>query len=180
VGSAKPPVTIKPGDSSDIKVTIKTAGKSGAMTKTITVVTNDPREPNRAMNLTSTVVLPAGAMSHPEFKGAQEILRGQCMSCHVTPGIGKKGAVLYEAACAMCHGDQGEGKTAAALNQPGMAQRDDKAVFEIIAKGIQARGMPGFLKGEVESGPYDKAQLESLVTFIKGWQRKPAGAAPKS
>ena len=163
-------MTVEPGKSNDIKVTINTAGKSGALQKTITVVTNDPKEASRVMNLTATVILPPGAMSHPEFKGAQEILKGQCMSCHVTPGLGKKGAALFKEACAMCHGDRGEGNTAGPLNQPGIVVRDDKVLFDMIAKGLQTSGMPGFLKGEVENGPYDKEQLDSLVKFIKAWK----------
>lgn len=169
VGSGNPPVSIPPGGSSELKVTLHTVGKVGPLDDAVTVVTNDPRQPERIVDVKANVTLPVGAASHPEFRELKEIVKGDCVSCHVTPGVGKKGKELYEAACAVCHGMQGEGRVAPPLNQAGVTMRDENSLTDTISKGTG--NMPGYLQGTAESGPYDKVQIASLVKFIKAWQK---------
>ena len=50
---------IKPGKTSTIKATFKTKGKHGKQTKTITVTTNDPKNPTMVVKMTGEVKVPA-------------------------------------------------------------------------------------------------------------------------
>ncbi|MBI5183544.1 MAG: cytochrome c [Nitrospinae bacterium] len=86
-------------------------------------------------------------------------------------GRGRIGSSLYINICAYCHGRSGEGKTAIALNnQSYLKSRGDKELRELIAKGISGTAMPGW--GKDHGGPLSDNQIDSLVTFIRGWERQ--------
>lgn len=65
---------------------------------------------------------------------------------------------LYAKECASCHGDKREGSVGPALKG---SAKTDAELFAIIAKGIEANGMPGF------SGSLDEQKIWKLVTLIK-------------
>lgn len=50
---------MKSGESSTVKATFKTKGKKGRQTKSITVTTNDPKNPTLIIKMTGEVIVPA-------------------------------------------------------------------------------------------------------------------------
>ena len=52
-------VVLKPGEQSVIKATFRTHGYTGRQTKSITVITNDPKQSNTLLRISGTVVQPA-------------------------------------------------------------------------------------------------------------------------
>jgi len=94
----------------------------------------------------------------------------ECASCHVNKGKGRTGVSLYINICAYCHGRRGEGKSAIALNnQSYLKSISDKKLRELIAKGIPGTAMPAW--GKDYKGPLSDKQIDSLVTFIRRWER---------
>jgi len=65
---------------------------------------------------------------------------------------------IYAKDCASCHGDKREGTLGPALKG---SARSDSELYEIIANGIEANGMPAF------SGTLDEQKIWKLVTLIK-------------
>jgi len=54
------------------------------------------------------------------------------------------GERIYRIQCASCHGARGEGGRGAALNRPTLLHAlDDRAMFQVIARGIPDSEMPG-------------------------------------
>lgn len=65
---------------------------------------------------------------------------------------------IYAKDCASCHGDKREGTLGPALKG---SPKSDAELFAIIAKGIEANGMPAF------GGSLDEEKIWKLVTLIK-------------
>lgn len=157
---------INPEETGEIKTSLNPVGKRGKITKTITVTTNDPVEPQKTLYLYADVM----AAGHPMVGLEDTLFKGKCATCHVEKGIGKKGRELYLADCAMCHGENGEGKSAAALNnQEYLIGRSDKYIRDWITKGREGSGMPGYSKEK--GGPLDNTQIDSLVAYIRQWEK---------
>src|SRR5256885_15431656 len=61
-----------------------------------------------------------------------------------TPQDITSGTRIYGSQCAYCHGTRGEGGRGAVLARPRLLRAaDDRAVFDIIAKGLPGTEMPG-------------------------------------
>jgi len=73
-------------------------------------------------------------------------------------GIKSEALSIYAKDCASCHGDKRQGSLGPALKG---SARSDSELFAIIAKGVEANGMPGF------SGSLDEQKIWKLVTLIK-------------
>jgi cytochrome c oxidase cbb3-type subunit 2 len=73
-------------------------------------------------------------------------------------GIKAEALSIYAKDCASCHGGKRQGGLGPVLKG---SARSEVELFAIIAKGIEANGMPGF------SGSLDEQKIWKLVTLIK-------------
>lgn len=89
-------------------------------------------------------------------------------------GDGAAGRRLYGAACAGCHGATGEGGEGPALNNPVLGEfATDTYLVETIARGRQGTAMAGFLQPSTVRPALSRAEIESVVTFIRTWTATP-------
>ena len=72
--------------------------------------------------------------------------------------IKEEAETLYKQQCASCHGEKREGGLGPAMRG---SAKSDAELFALIAKGIEANGMPGY------SGKLDEQKIWKLVTYIK-------------
>lgn len=72
--------------------------------------------------------------------------------------VKEEAEALYKQHCASCHGEKREGKLGPALKG---SARPDTELYSLIAKGVEANGMPAY------SGKLSELQLWKLVTYIK-------------
>ncbi|MGE0792436.1 MAG: c-type cytochrome [Sandaracinaceae bacterium] len=92
------------------------------------------------------------------------------------PSATGEGAELYARYCALCHGESGEGY--AADNATRLAGQDllrtasDRLFAVAIARGRPHTAMAGYV--ESFGGPLSEAQIDVLVSFLRGWQTEPA------
>jgi mono/diheme cytochrome c family protein/Zn finger protein HypA/HybF involved in hydrogenase expression len=125
-----------------------------------------------AMILTvATAILLTGywAMEPHRIKVDTEEMRAEAI---------KKGKALYTTHCARCHGEEGGPQRGIrALNSKNyLAKVHDSVLYNIIERGIPGTGMAAL--GEKEGGPLNPDQVNSLVAFIRGWE-KTAPALPE-
>lgn len=165
------PWRIPPGGSGSFDVELDARGKSGIVTKTVTVDTSAGYR-----YLTVRVAIPAAGgnvMAAAErsrnlqiaLADRQAVLKGDCAVCHVTPGVGKMGAELYEAVCGVCHEAEHRASMVPdlrALSRPLTADEWRR----IIRSGKRDSLMPAFAASE--DGFMTDAQIESLVQYLTG------------
>jgi len=83
------------------------------------------------------------------------------------------GKALFASACAGCHGAQGEGGEAPALNnQVLLASATDTYLVETIGRGRRGTVMQGFLDPSPARRTLAGAEIESVVAFIRTWEKK--------
>ena len=158
-----------PGEFTRIHVTLDTSLKVGPTKKCITILSNDPKNPEYKLLLTANVL--------PDMKGHEKIVpkdplvlfKGECATCHVDKGKGKVGKELFVADCAMCHGLNADGKKDVA---PSLLNGNyhDSAFFEatrkIIAEGSPNKPtMPPF--STHKGGPLNDDEITSLMNFLR-------------
>jgi cytochrome c oxidase cbb3-type subunit 3 len=91
----------------------------------------------------------------------------------VAASAGAQGQRLFAAACAGCHGARGQGGEGPALNnQVLLGQSTDTYLVETISKGRRSTAMEGFLQPSPARRMLSKAEIESIVAFIRSWERK--------
>ena len=93
----------------------------------------------------------------------QAIFQGECVTCHVRPGVGKDGKDLYYAICAVCH----EGKNHL-FPTPDLFAVKTPANVIFWLDGI-AQGKPGTLMPAFSSnagGPLSEMQIAGLARFL--------------
>src|SRR3972149_11109272 len=146
---------IKPGETGQIKVSYDSQGRAGKVSRTISVVSNDPVESIKELTITAMV----DPSMHTSFNVNESIFSEKCGGCHFYPSIGKQGKELYDAVCAFCHG-----RTASGVDKLKMVPKDN--MDHIIRNGIIGTEMPAWIKEF--NGPLDVDQVNSLVSFIKG------------
>lgn len=87
-----------------------------------------------------------------------------------TPAVGE---ALYLEHCAFCHGDAGTGVVAdfaPALSNPVFLESvTDEHLHAAIVDGRPGRPMPAW--GEAWGGPLSDADVDALITWIRGWQQ---------
>lgn len=89
-------------------------------------------------------------------------------------GNAAEGERLFERTCAGCHGPKGEGADAPALNNPVLlAAATDTFFAETIARGRRGTGMVAFAEPSPTHPTLTRAEIESLVTFIRSWGGTP-------
>jgi len=167
------PWVIAPGATGQARATIKFGGRTGRLHKVLDVTSGgEPSVPGR---LEIVVNIPAEVAADPRMDAArrqnqasaranrQVVFQGDCASCHVTPGQGKRGADLFQFDCLICHGAERR-----ASMVPDLAtlppHRDPGYWRELISRGKANTLMPAF--GKDEGGPLDHDQIESLVEFL--------------
>lgn len=150
---------IPPGEESRFAVTLDTRAKSGEVSKIVTIISNDPKNPETIVTLTATILAP----KHPTFDAGKDLFNGKCRSCHYDRAGDKKGGLLYLSTCAFCHGDFGEGHQGSGPKISGSMPEDSLRYW--IANGKKGTAMPGYSKAK--GGPLDDEQVNSLVQFIK-------------
>jgi mono/diheme cytochrome c family protein len=160
------PWTLAPHTNGEINVSVNLAGKSGAFTKTVSVMSTN----NQILKvLTVKVTLPenmammrarnnAIAMGDP-----QAIFKGECAKCHVEPTRGKSGKMLYVAACGICH----EANPRASM-VPDLHNLNHPTFYGywklIITDGKPHSMMPGF--STEKGGPLTEAQIDSIAKVL--------------
>jgi mono/diheme cytochrome c family protein len=95
------------------------------------------------------------------------------------------GRQLYVQNCATCHGDFGEGGPnpvraddviAPISSAEYLKTRDDATLRAIIAQGQPNFGMSPF--STAYGGPLDDGEIESIVTYLRSWERNPPVELP--
>ncbi len=87
--------------------------------------------------------------------------------------IADEGKKLFAKQCAACHGDNGTGGSALALNKEGLLVTvDEEYLSNSIRFGRPLSGCPSFEK------KISQNEIDSLVAFIKGWQKGENLTAP--
>ncbi len=172
---------IEAGNTGKLKIAFDPAGQHGSVTKTLSVVTNDP-ERQRVLLTVKAKVLPVDTPTvegdHPPITG-QSLLMGDCATCHAAPAEGKSGEELYTAICAMCHGVDGTGISAPSLRHPSyLESRSDQELNEGIAFGTTNPRMPGF--GQLMGGPLTEDQIDTLVKLLRKWGPTTDGGSASS
>ena len=147
--------TVKPGGNGEITVSYDSQGRAGAVSRTITVVSNDLVEPVKELTITATVT----SSMHTTFNVNESLFSDKCGACHFSPALNKKGKELYDAVCTFCHG-----RTAVGLERLKVMEMD--VINEITRNGIAGTEMPAWIKEQ--GGPLDEEQIRSLSNFIKG------------
>jgi mono/diheme cytochrome c family protein len=179
------PWRIPPGGTGSFDVELDARGKSGVVTKTVTVESSAGYR-----YLTVRVALPAAGGSvmaaadrsrnlQIALADRQAVLKGDCAVCHVTPGIGKMGAELYTAVCGVCH--EAEHRASMVPNLRALSRPLSADQWRSIIRSGKADSlMPAFAASE--NGFMTDAQIESLVQYLTGPFRTsaPPGAVPSA
>src|SRR3989337_2038899 len=91
---------IKPGETGQIKVSYDSQGRAGKVSRTISVVSNDPVASIKELTITAMV----DPSMHTSFNVNESIFSEKCGGWTFYPSLGKQGKELHEAVCAFCHG----------------------------------------------------------------------------
>ena len=170
------PYKLLPGSNVPINVTMDLRGKSGSVTKTVSVDSsagfksllvkvNMPAEPAPA-----TAGTPAAAPGMDRAKNIQSALadrqavfKGDCVSCHVDKGKGNMGQELYAASCGICHDAEHRAAMVPDLKVP-RTQRDLAFWQKWIMEGKPGTMMPAF--AQIHGGPLTQEQIDSLTVYL--------------
>jgi mono/diheme cytochrome c family protein len=88
-------------------------------------------------------------------------------------GDAAQGARLYASACAGCHGAQGQGAEGPMLANPVLLRAaTDGYLAETIRRGRRGTAMLGFDQPTPTRRALDAGEIESIVTFIRTWERE--------
>jgi mono/diheme cytochrome c family protein len=146
-------------------------GKSGVITKTITIVTDKGIIPlkarvaigNTSKTLTKRSKEERAANLRAAAQNRQAIFAGKCVECHVIPTIGKRGKQLYSTACGICHESKNRAPFVTAL-RPLAKDKDSQYWQQWIAESKPNTLMPAFAKKH--GGPLDDNQIRTLVAYL--------------
>ena len=167
----KLPWVIKPAQKGSVPVTMDLRGKSGVITKTIQLITDQG-----IISLKARVAI--GLVSGPSKKRSKEeraanlraaaanrqaIFAGKCVECHVIPTIGKRGKQLYSTACGICHESKNRAPFVTDL-RPLAKGKDSQYWQQWIAESKPNTLMPAFAKKH--GGPLDDNQIRTLVAYL--------------
>jgi len=166
------PWQIAPGTNGSIDVKMDLAGKSGVVTKSVTVDWSEGRK-TLLVKTTITPAVPVPGMADADrLKNMQTALadrqaifkKAECVSCHFDPAKGVvNGEQLYKGVCAVCHDSEHRASTVPdlrRLNHP----TDAEHWRRWITVGRAGTMMPAFTKAE--GGPLDEKQIEAIVAYL--------------
>jgi hypothetical protein len=165
------PWHLAPGKSGPIEVTVNLAGKSGLITKSVTV---DSSAGIKALlvkvNIPQPTNSPIAGVNMDRMRNMQMamsdrqvVFKGECAKCHADPAKGQMGPQLYAAACSNCHDSPQRASMVPDLkhlNHPTTAEHWKNW----ITSGKAGSMMPAFAK--TQGGPLDDAQIASLVKYL--------------
>jgi mono/diheme cytochrome c family protein len=165
------PWKLAPGTNGTFEVKVDVTGKSGILTKTITV---DSTAGYRYLSVRVSVPAPAtGSMAVADrarnlqvaLADRQAVFKGDCAACHLQPAMGKRGEFLYRDACGVCH--EAEHRASMVPNLRALNKPVDAEYWRNwIGKGKAGTLMPAWAVSE--GGPLNNDQIESLVQYLTG------------
>jgi len=163
------PWTVAAGSQGKISATVNLKGKRGVLTKTLTVATGKGSKVLTVrVNIlgTNPKPLPEAERSRNRDIAAadrQAVFKGDCATCHSTPGRGKFGQMLYEADCAICHDSEHRASTVPDLRTLKAPSNGDTWLIS-IAHGKPNSMMPAF--SIADGGPLSDSQIASLAAYL--------------
>ena len=179
------PWKIAAGASGTFELKVDVRGKIGVLTKTATVESSAGYR-----YLTVRVSVPAappGPMTaanrarniQASLADRSAVFRSDCATCHVTPGVGRRGHELFTSVCGVCHEAEHRATMVPnlhALSQPQPADHWRKWITE----GKEGTLMPAW--SSANGGPLTAEQIDSLVDYLTGpfATEGPATARPVS
>jgi cbb3-type cytochrome c oxidase subunit III len=90
---------------------------------------------------------------------------------HWVAGDAARGRKIFESTCAGCHGAQGKGGEGPALNNKVLqAGATDTYLVETISRGRRGTGMAAFTEPSPVHPTLTKADIESVVTYLRSLQ----------
>jgi len=164
------PWHLEPGQGGVIKAEFDARNKYGTLTKTLLVFTSvGPKTLTVKVNLPTPP--PGAARDNTErvtnlmeaSKNRQAIFQGKCVTCHVTPTVGKVGRELYLTACGICHDAEHRASMVPDLKK--LKYGTPRTYWDHWTRhGKPNSLMPAF--EQKQGGPLTDAQINSLVDFL--------------
>lgn len=167
------PWKLGPGETNHLEVLVDLRGKSGKITKEITVLSSsapatltveiDIPTNNSVSNLLSSQMGNRIWGQQLAALDRQAVFKKDCVHCHLEPAFGKHGQQLYDAACGICH----EAKHRATMVPDLHALKteiDTNYWRNWVTNGKPGTLMPGF--AATLGGPLDDEQINSLVDYL--------------
>ncbi len=163
------PWTLPAGTNSQIGVNVNFAGKSGTLLKTVTVTADKGTQTlmvkiNILPPVTPTLSDADRARGVEMSKAdRQAVFRGDCATCHVKPGQGKYGKLLFDADCAICH--EGEHRASMVPDLHALKVPTNVEFWQTwISHGKPGSLMPAF--STADGGPLTDMQIASLANYL--------------
>jgi len=163
------PWLVDSGTNGQIGITVNLAGKTGALFKTVNIVT-DKGNLNLSVRInilppvvpTMTDADRARAMAAAKVD-RQAVFKDDCAVCHAKPTVGKYGKALYDVACGICHESEHRATMVADLHAIKTPTNEDFWRTWIM-HGKPGSLMPAF--SSAEGGPLNDVQISSLAAFL--------------
>jgi mono/diheme cytochrome c family protein len=162
------PMKIGPGGHVEIPISMDVRGKTGVVTKGVTIYTDRGQK----VVLVKATILPGdntmGALDRERnqqlaLADPQAIFKGDCARCHVEPVIGKMGKELYTTACGICH--EAEHRATMVPDLHALKVTPNAEYWRLfITQGKPGTLMPGF--AQAKGGPLSEMQVNSLVDYL--------------
>jgi mono/diheme cytochrome c family protein len=163
------PWTLPAGTNGQIGVNVDLTGKSGTLLKTVTVTADKGTQTLMAkINILTPVartLTDADRARGVEMSKAdrQAVFRGDCATCHVKPGQGKYGKLLFDADCAICH--EGEHRASMVPDLHALKVPTNVEFWQTwISHGKPGSLMPAF--STTDGGPLTDMQIGSLASYL--------------
>ena len=172
------PWTLNKGDGDRINLSINLKGKTGTLTKSVSVYSSAGRK-----YLTFKVHLPSpkavggndklAKMNMSDrlrnmqiaAKDRQAVFKNDCKSCHYDAAVGKKGEDLFVAACGICHETPNRATMVTDLSIAKEGVKRTEAYWSLwITHGKAGTLMPAFHQGQ--GGPLTIAQIKDLSSYM--------------
>lgn len=163
------PWTVQGGESGQIDVTMKLAGKRGTLAKTVTVNTD---RGFKTLIVRAIMEEPApGVMGESDrmknlqiaSANRQAVFQDDCAACHATPALNKMGAELYQTACGICH--EAEHRASMVPDLANLEKETNADYWRTwITTSVEGKLMPAF--AIEHGGILNAAQIDSLVDYL--------------
>lgn len=165
------PWRIQPGEEGQVLVDVDLRGRTGLLTKTISIGTSLGTNV-LVVNVKFPELTEREKNQRRAFTDRQAVFKTGCAECHRTPATGKTGKALFKAACGICHEAEHRAEMVSDL---GAVERPTDSVYweQWIRNGKPGTFMPAFSKRY--GGPLSDEQIGSLVTYLTA--RKQTGPA---
>jgi mono/diheme cytochrome c family protein len=163
------PWLIPAGSNGEFGLTVNLAGKTGMQFKTVAVKTDKGSK----QLILKINILPPVIPTQTDAERAQalvvatadrqSVFRGDCATCHVKPGDGKYGKMLYDAVCAICHDAKDRASVVPDLHN--IKTPTNMEFWQTwIAHGKAGSLMPAFATSD--GGPLGDVQIATLAQYL--------------